>query len=187
MSLVHSKDIPLGTKLPEFALKDPFGKEYNVKDEVGTNGLLVFITCNHCPYAQAVWQRVKEIIQFAKKLEVNSLAVNPNIHPNYPEDSPAKMKEKIEDEKLDFPYLIDDTQAFSKALQAMCTPDIYLFNKDAKLYYHGRIDDNWQDASSVQKEDLKEALMMLFTGKEPPKPQYPSMGCSIKWLDTVVG
>ncbi len=187
MSLQESKDIPLGIKLPEFTLKDPYGKEYNVKNEAGTNGLLVFVTCNHCPYAQAVWQRVKEIIRFAKKLDINSIAVNPNIHPNYPEDSPAKMKEKIEDEGFDFPYLIDETQEFSRALQAVCTPDIYLFDKDGKLYYHGRLDDNWQDENKVTKEELKDAIMLLFTGKKPPQPQYPSMGCSIKWLDTVLG
>ena len=64
---------------------------------------------------------------------------------------------------------------------------IYLFDKNAKLYYHGRLDDNWQDKFKVEKEDLKDALILLFTGKKPPMPQYPSMGCSIKWLDTVVG
>lgn len=187
MSLLESNNIPLKSKLPDFTLKDPYGKEYKVRNQIGKNGLLVFVTCNHCPYAQAVWERVKEIIHFAKKLEVNAIAVNPNIHPNYPEDSPAKMKEKIEDEGLDFPYLVDETQEFSKLLDAACTPDIYLFDNDGRLYYHGRIDDNWQDEEKVEKEDLKDALMSLFTGKEPPSPQYPSMGCSIKWLDTVVG
>jgi len=187
MSLLESKNIPLGSKLPEFVLKDPYGKDYDIKKQIAKNGLLVFITCNHCPYARAVWERVKEIIHFAKKLEVNAIAVNPNMHPNYPDDSPAKMKEKIEDEKLDFPYLVDETQEFSKLLDAVCTPDIYLFDKNAKLYYHGRLDDNWQDKFKVEKEDLKDALILLFTGKKPPMPQYPSMGCSIKWLDTVVG
>jgi len=187
MSLVESKEIPLGEKLPEFTLKDPYNKEVEISKEMGENGLLVVITCNHCPYAIAVWNRVKEIANFAKKLGINTVAVNPNIHPNYPEDSPAKMREKIEDEGLEFPYLVDETQEFAKALQAQCTPDIYLFDKDAKLYYHGRIDDNWQDESKVKKEELKDALMLLFTGKKPPKKQYPSMGCSIKWLDTVVG
>ncbi len=187
MSLLESKSIPLGFELPDFTLKDPYDKEFRVRDEIGKNGFLVFVTCNHCPYAKAVWDRMKEIINFAKKLEINAIAVNPNIHPNYPEDSPAKMKEKIEDEKLSFPYLVDETQEFSKALDAVCTPDIYLFDKDAKLYYHGRIDDNWQDENKVKKEELKEALMLLFTGKEPPKEQLPSMGCSIKWTDTVLG
>ncbi len=187
MSLVESKEIPLGEKLPKFTLKDPYDKEVDISEKIGENGLLVIITCNHCPYAIAVWNRVKEIARFAKKLGINTVAVNPNIHPNYPEDSPAKMREKIEDESLEFPYLVDETQEFAKALQAQCTPDIYLFDKDAKLYYHGRIDDNWQDESKVKKEELKDALMLLFTGKEPPKKQFPSMGCSIKWLDTVVG
>jgi peroxiredoxin len=187
MSLLESKNISLGTKLPKFSLENPYGKKYNMYDEIGQNGLLVIITCNHCPYAQAVWGRVKEVAEFADKLGVNTVAINPNLHPNYPEDSISKMKEKIEDEQLNFPYLVDKTQEFSKALQAVCTPDIYLFDREGKLYYHGRVDDNWQDAKKVKKEELKDALMLLFTDKKPPKIQYPSMGCSIKWLNTVVG
>jgi len=187
MSLQQSLDIPIGEKLPHFKLKDAFGKEYDTLELIGKTGLLVVITCNHCPYAIAVWDRVKEAARFAKKLGINTIAVNPNIHPNYPEDSPAKMREKVEDEGLEFPYLVDETQEFAKSLKAVCTPDIYLYDKEGKLYYHGRIDDNWQDEKNVKKEELKDAMMLLFTEKEPPKPQYPSMGCSIKWKDTVLG
>ena len=183
MALLKSLDIPLGTPMPSFSLKDPYGKVYNSNELMGEKGLLVIFTCNHCPYAIAVWPRVVKLAQFAKEMGINTVAINPNApNPDYPEDSPEKMKEKIKELGIDFPYLIDETQEVAKSFKAQCTPDIYLFDKDGKLFYHGRIDDNWQDENAVKKEDLKEVIIALSEGKNPPSPQYPSMGCSIKWL-----
>lgn len=183
MALLKSLDIPLGTSMPSFSLKDPYGKVYNSDELMGKKGLLVIFTCNHCPYAIAVWPRVVKLAQFAEEMGINTVAINPNApNPDYPEDSPEKMKEKIKELGIDFPYLIDETQEVAKSFKAQCTPDIYLFDKNGKLFYHGRIDDNWQDENAVKKEDLKEAIIALSKGKKPPHPQYPSMGCSIKWL-----
>ena len=105
----------------------------------------------------------------------------PNINPNYPDDAPDKMITKIKELGIEFPYLIDESQKVADAFKAQCTPDIYLFNKDHQLVYHGRIDDNWQDESKVTKEELKEALNNMTTGQPIAQPQRPSMGCSIKW------
>ena len=82
---------------------------------------------------------------------------------------------------IEFPYLVDETQQVAKAFKAQCTPDIYLFDKEHKLVYHGRIDNNWQDESKVTKEELKEAIVNLANNKPISQKQYPSMGCSIKW------
>jgi len=122
------------------------------------------------------------LANYAKGMRINTVAINPNINPDYPEDSPENMKIKIKEWKVDFPYLADEKQETAKAFKAQCTPDIYLFNKDKKLIYHGRIDDNWQDESKVTTEELKEALNKHASGLEVPKDQNPSMGCSIKWL-----
>jgi peroxiredoxin len=181
MALLESIDIPLGTKLPSFTLKDSFEKEFKSSELVGEKGLLVFVTCNHCPYAIAIWERVVALANFSKELGVNSCAINPNIHPNYPDDAPEIMREKVKEWNIEFPYLVDETQEVTKALKAQCTPDIYLFDKDAKLYYHGRLDDNWQEPNKVKNEELKEAVTSLCNGNPSPATQLPSMGCSIKW------
>lgn len=97
------------------------------------------------------------------------------------------MRDKIKEFNINFPYLIDGKQLVVKSLEATCTPDIFLFDKNEKLFYHGRVDDNEKDALHVQKEELREALMALFSQKKPPKEQNPSIGCSIKWQDTVLG
>jgi len=77
--------------------------------------------------------------------------------------------------------LVDETQNVARAFKAQCTPDIYLFNNDRKLIYHGRIDDSWKDESKVTKQELKEALNDHASGKGVHSVQKPSMGCSIKW------
>ena len=127
------------------------------------------------------------VAEFAKKLDITAVAINPNIHPNYPEDSPAHMIDKIHEMQIFFPYLIDEKQEVVKSLGATCTPDIFLFDAEQKLYYHGRLDDNWRDESAIKEEELREAIMLLFSKQEAPKIQHPSMGCSIKWSDTVTG
>lgn len=184
MVLLESITIPLGTKMPSFDLKDPQGNPYSGNDLYGERGLLVVFTCNHCPYAIAVWPRVIRLANYAKNLKIHTVAVNPNIHPKYPDDAPEKMLVKIKELGINFPYLVDETQKTARAFKAQCTPDIYLFNKNHELVYHGRIDDNWQDESRVTREELKEALNNLATGQPIARDQKPSMGCSIKWRDS---
>lgn len=187
MALMKSADISLGKELEHFVLSDYNKKEFNSKENFGKGGMLIAVMCNHCPYSNAIWSRLQEVAEFAQKLDINTVAINPNIHPNYPEDSPAHMRDKIEEFDITFPYLVDDSQSVSKSLGAVCTPDIYLFDESAKLYYHGRLDDNWHDARSVKEEDLREAVITLFGRQEAPTTQINSQGCSIKWIDTVTG
>ncbi|MDP8265376.1 MAG: thioredoxin family protein [Candidatus Aceula meridiana] len=182
MTLLSSLKIPLETTMPEFKLCDPKGNNYQGTKLFGEKGLLIVFTCNHCPYANAIWPRVINIAAESKALGINTIAINPNIHPEYPDDAPEKMIEKIEELKIEFPYLVDKAQQVAKDFKAQCTPDIYLFDKDKKLTYHGRIDDNWQDETKVIRHELKEAVDAMAAGSQVEKRQTPSMGCSIKWL-----
>lgn len=181
MVLLESIEISLGTEMPDFELKDSHGKIFKSDRLYAEKGLLVVFTCNHCPYANAVWPRLIKLARYARDLGINTVAINPNIHPDYPEDTSEKMIEKGVKLGIEFPYLVDETQQTAKAFKAQCTPDIYLFNKEHKLVYHGRIDNNWQDESKVTREELKEAIVSLANNKPISQKQYPSMGCSIKW------
>ena len=158
MALLESMVIPLGTKMPDFQIKDPWGKLFKGNEQYGEKGLLVVFTCNHCPYALAVWSRLIRLAKHARSVGINTLAINPNINPSYPDDAPDKMIEKIKNWGIDFPYLVDATQEVAKSFKAQCTPDIYFFNKDKELIYHGRIDDNWQEEKKVTRQELKEAM-----------------------------
>ncbi len=181
MALLESIKIPLGTLMPDFELKDAFGKSYKAAGLFGERGLLVVFTCNHCPYAMAVWPRVTRLAQYGRGMRVNCAAINPNINPDFPDDAPDKMILKIKESGIDFPYLVDETQQVAEAFRAQCTPDIYLFDKNKILVYHGRIDDNWKDESAVKREELKEAMNNMAAGRPIDPKQNPSMGCSIKW------
>ena len=181
MALLESIQIPLGTHISPFTLKDPEGTVHTSDRLFGSKGLLVAFTCNHCPYAVAVWPRFIRLSHGAKELCINTVAINPNIHPNYPEDAPEKMTQKIKEWRIPFPYLVDESQEVARTFKAQCTPDIYLFNSHKQLVYHGRIDDSWKDESLVTQEDLKIAITQLANEEKISAKQMPSMGCSIKW------
>ncbi len=181
MALLESIDIPLGTSMGDFRLPDPQGKIYTLDQSMGNKGLLIVFTCNHCPYAIAIWPRLIKLAAYAKNLGIHTVAINPNINPAYPEDAPEKMVEKIAEWGIPFPYLVDRSQIVANAYQAQCTPDLYLLNKQQQLVYHGRLDDNWKEPQKVTREELKLAIDALANGTNISTEQFPSMGCSIKW------
>jgi len=182
MALVASIHVGLGWDMPTVTLPDSSGKAHSLNDCIGENGLVVAFTCNHCPYAIAVWPRLVRHAKVLHDMGINTVAINPNIHPDFPEDSIPAMKEKLLEWNIDFPYLADETQEVAKAFEAQCTPDLYMFDKHGKLYYHGRIDDYWKDEERVTAEELLPAATALAAGEVAPKIQHPTIGCSIKWL-----
>lgn len=185
MALLKSVNIKLGTKMPDFLLRDANGDSHHSVNLYGEKGMLVVFTCNHCPYAQAVWPRMIDIAEKALQLGISTAAINPNIHPDYSEDSAEAMLSFIEKNNIKFPYLVDSTQATARKYKAQCTPDIYLMNAEKELVYHGRVDDNWQQPEKVKKHELLEAINNLANGFSPipEEEQKPSLGCSIKWRD----
>ncbi|RAP30812.1 thioredoxin family protein [Candidatus Marinamargulisbacteria bacterium SCGC AG-343-D04] len=183
MVLLESLSLELGSKMPPFSLQDPFLNKHHSTDLMGDNGLAIFFTCNHCPYAIAIWDRSLSFAKKAQNIGINTVAINPNINPAYPDDSPEAMKQKITSDNIIFPYLVDEKQDIAQLYKAQCTPDIYLLKSDMSLFYHGRLDDNWQDPDAVSKEELWNAAECLSTDKAAPQPQFPSMGCSIKWVN----
>lgn len=181
MALVHSVDLPLGSPMPAFSLNDSSGKEFNSGQLLADKGLLVVFTCNHCPYAKAQWPRLIRLAEQFVGQGINTVAINANIHPDYPDDAPQRMTELVSEIGVSFPYLVDSDQQVAREFRAQCTPDPYLFDGQGRLFYHGRIDDNWKDEQAVSRQELREAMMALVSGDDPPAEQQPSMGCSIKW------
>lgn len=183
MALVDSKSLPIGWKARDFRLPATDGYEYALRAFSDKPGLLLVFTCNHCPYAKASWPLLIELAQKYEKT-IGVVAINPNDEDEYPEDSMENMKKLAEKLSLPFPYLRDQSQEIAKQYEAQCTPDIYLFSvKDVSfsLFYHGRINDNWKNTKKAKEHNLEYAIKALVAGKEPPKDQPPSMGCSIKW------
>ena len=183
MALTHSEPLELKWEAPHFDLPDTNGRQYTLADFTDKKGILVVFTCNHCPYAIAAWPLLKELHEKYGQ-EVGFVAINANDSSMYPEDSFDAMKAEKAERQFDFPYLHDKTQEVAQSYHAQCTPDPYLFKKkDGRflLYYHGRINDNWQNPEAVTQNNLNNAIKTLIKDEPPPKDQPPSMGCSIKW------
>lgn len=183
MTLVESIKIELGTEAGDFELMGIDDKKHTLADYKDAKVLVIAFICNHCPYAQAVWPRLVDLQEEFKDKGVQFVGINPNKNPEYPVEDLPYMKEYAERFNMNFPYLLDETQDTARAYKAQCTPDIYVFDSERKLVYHGRVDDNWQYPQEVMRHELKEALDALTEGRAVAEEQYPTMGCSIKWLD----
>ena len=170
-----------GWKAPDFTLKDPDGNSYTMSENLGDKALLIAFICNHCPYVQAIADRLATDATELQAAGINVLAVMSNDYRAVPFDSPPNMKKFAAQHGFTFPYLIDEDQSVGRAYNAICTPDFFGFNKDGSLQYRGRLDDaRMGDASSRTKELVHAMLNIAATG-EGPQEQTPSMGCSIKW------
>ncbi len=181
MVLLESVNVPLGTPAPEFQLPGIDNETHTLDEYNRTHALVIVFMCNHCPYVQGVIGRLIALQDEFKDKNVQFIGINANESDNYPEDSFEKMSEYAKKWGMNFPYLRDETQEVAKKYNAQCTPDIFVYDNNHKLIYHGRVDDNWQEPDKVEVHDLRDALTAFVEGKEISPVQYPSIGCSIKW------
>lgn len=181
MALQYSPSPELGKSCPEFKLHSVDGEIFALDDFSGASVFVVFFICNHCPYVKAVEDRLIEIGKAYGAKEVAFAAICSNDPKDYPEDAPTELLKRWKQKSYPFPYLLDDTQKVARKFGAVCTPDIFVFDRDRKLRYRGRLDDSWKDVKRVEKRELKQAIDTLLRGELPPVEQVPTMGCSIKW------
>jgi peroxiredoxin len=181
MALLDGTDISLGTHCPDFDLPAVDGKRYSLADFDEKDVLVVMFICNHCPYVQAIEDRLAQLRRDLEGQSVQLVGICSNDPVNYPEDSFENLRKRWQDKDFGFPYLHDLEQTVAKDFGAVCTPEFFVYGPDRKLAYHGRLDDNWKEPHRVTRRELKEAVELLLDGKPVEFKQAPSMGCSIKW------
>ncbi|WP_444931073.1 thioredoxin family protein [Microbulbifer sp. SSSA002] len=177
-------DTPLcdfGWKAPDFTLKDPGGKRYRMSDHLGDKGLLIAFICNHCPYVQAIADRLAEDARDLQREGINVLAVMSNDYRDYKIDSPPYMVKFARDHGFTFPYLVDEDQSVGRGYKAVCTPDFFGLNKNGELQYRGRIDDADMGSPIGRTRELVNAMREIAETGQGPRKQQASIGCSIKW------
>jgi peroxiredoxin len=182
MARTLSTMLELGTPAPAFSLPDTARKTVSLDDFQGAPALLVFFTCNHCPYVKHIIDPLVDLIQEYQEKDVAVVAINSNDVEKFPDDRPELMAKEAKLRGFTFPYLYDADQSVAQAYRAACTPDFFIFDGDQKLAYRGQLDASRPDNGlAVTGTDLRNALDAVLAGQAPPAKQKPSMGCNIKW------
>ncbi|MEZ4753719.1 MAG: thioredoxin family protein [Bdellovibrionota bacterium] len=176
-----SPKLKLGSTMPDFSLPNVDGSAIDaayMKDGVAA---LVIFTCNHCPYViGSEEQMLNTLIPYIEQgLKVAAICANDA--EAYPDDSFDKMKEKSKLMNLPYPYLHDESQEVAKLFDAACTPELYLFDKENNLAWHGKPNNNPSNPAKATENHLAIALSQLFAGEAPDPAFVQPMGCSIKW------
>jgi peroxiredoxin len=171
-----------GALAPDFkGLKGVDNKIYGLKDFSNSAVLVVVFSCNHCPYVQAYEDRIIQLQDEFKSKGVQFIAINSNDASTYPDDNFENMVKRAKEKNFNFPYLRDESQEVAKAFKASHTPHLFVFDKDRRLRYTGKIDDNWQNPSQVTQTYLRDALSALTEGRAPKEAATFAIGFTIKW------
>ena len=173
--------LQIGDKAPDFKLPATDGKTYRLADFNDAKVLVIFFSCNHCPYvigSDEVTRRTAE--QFIPQ-GVKFVAINSNSANTYPEDDFPHMVARMKEKKFPWLYLRDESQKVALAYGALRTPHFYVFDRSRKLIYTGRGVDNPRDTSKMTVNDLENALREHLAGKPVSKPMTNPIGCNVKW------
>ena len=173
--------LSLGSKVPDFSLRGTDGKTYSLGDFTDAKILVIFFTCNHCPYVIGSDEVTRKTAERFKSQGVKFVGINSNSSNTYEEDSFENMVKRMEEYKFPWLYLYDDTQDIARAYGALRTPHFFVFNEERELVYTGRGVDNPRDASKITVNDLENALEELLTGKEITTSVTNPIGCNVKW------
>ena len=178
----ESDPLALGSPIPspESKMKDISGKEIAFKDVMKKNGLLVMFSCNTCPVVKKYQSRTLETGKFAIENEIGVIVLNSNEGTRNDGDSYDDMKEYAKEQGYNFSYVLDKNSVMADAFGATRTPELFLFDKNGKLVYHGAIDDNPNGPDKVTRQHAHLAMQEMVSGKTISTTTTRFTGCSIK-------
>lgn len=181
MASIQGSAGALGSAAPPFDLPGVDGRRHTLASVRGHNGLVVMFLCNHCPYVKAVIDKIPRDLRELAGLGVGGVAIMSNDATAYPEDSFENMKKVSARHAFGFPYLYDESQDVARAYGAVCTPDIFGYDRNLELVYRGRLDDAGRTPREGNRRDMVEAMKAVARGEAAPAQQFAAIGCSIKW------
>lgn len=183
MALTESSPLGDGFTMPDFSLPDvASGGTVTAAACAGANGTVVVFLCRHCPYVVHVLPVLLDLARDYMARGIGFAGICSNNVATHPGDAPEKLKDMVRENGIPFPILHDETQETARAFRAACTPEFYLFDASARLFYHGRMDASTPGNNvPCTGADLRGALDALLSARPAPSPQHPGMGCNIKW------
>lgn len=173
--------LPIGEKAPDFELPATDGNTYRLSDFDDTKVLVIFFTCNHCPYVIGSDEVTRQTAERFIPQGVRFVGINSNSANTYTEDSFEHMVERMNTDKFPWLYLHDESQAVALAYGALRTPHFYVFDQDRRVIYTGRGVDSPRDTSKMTVNDLERALQEHLAGKPVSIPLTNPIGCNVKW------
>ena len=174
--------LALGTRAPNFKLRNVDGQMVALSDFQDKKALVVIFMCNHCPYVKHVAPELTRLSNEYVAKGVGFVGINSNDATAYPDDGPEPMQAEAIAQGYRFPYLFDGDQSVAMAYQAACTPDIFVFDSQMQLTYRGQLDDSRPKSDRpLTGKDLRAALDSLLSNQPVSADQRPSIGCNIKW------
>jgi peroxiredoxin len=173
--------LTLGSKAPDFSLPGVDGKNYSLASFKDAKVLVVFFSCNHCPYVVGSEERINKFQADYAPRGVAMIAINSNETENHPNDSFEHMKLRAKEKGFKYAYVRDDSQQVALAYGGLRTPHFYVFDAERKLRYTGRMDDNPRNPGKETTHELRDAVDAVLAGKEPGVPLTNPIGCNVKW------
>lgn len=180
MSLSHFT-LLLGSPAPHFKLKGTDGKFYQLEDFAKAKALVIFFTCNHCPYVINSDEGTRQTVEKYREKGVVFIGINSNSENTCPDDSYEIMIKRMQEHQFPWIYLRDAKQEVALAYGALRTPHFYLFDTERKLIYTGRAVDAPRDASKITINDLENALDDYLADRPILTPLTNPIGCNVKW------
>ncbi len=176
-----SYTLQIGERAPDFRLPATDGNTYALSDFANDPVLVMFFTCNHCPYVTGSDEVTRATAEKFAPRGVRFVAINSNSANTYAEDDFSHMVERMRTHEFPWLYLHDAKQEIARAYGALKTPHVYVFDRERKLIYTGRAVDSPRDTSRMKVNDLDRALEEHLAGKAITVPVTNPIGCNIKW------
>lgn len=173
--------LPLGAEAPDFHLLGTDNKTYSLGDFKDARLLVIFFTCNHCPYVINSDELTRATAEKFLNVPINFIGINSNSSTTVPADSFDEMVKRMTEKRFPWVYLHDDKQEAALAYGPLRTPHFFVFNEERKLIYCGRGVDNPKNPSQVKQNDLEIALTEYIETKKVSNPLTNPLGCNIKW------
>jgi peroxiredoxin len=172
--------IAIAQTAPSFSLPGVDGHDHSLDDYRDARALVLVQSCNHCPYVQAWEERLIAIQRDYAERGARIVAISSNDATSHPEDSFEQMQVRAREQHFNFDYLYDESQSIARSLGSERTPEVFVFDGDRRLVYHGAIDDSRNDVA-VTARYLRDALDAVLAGAVPAVVDTPAVGCTVKW------
>ena len=173
--------LSLGAPAPDFQLPATDGKPYRLADFAAAKGLVVFFTCNHCPFVVGSDEVTRQTVERFRPQGVAFIGINANSEHTHPDDDFPHMVTRMQEHRFPWVYARDQSQTVARAYGALRTPHFYVFDQQRRLVYTGRGVDNPRQTAQLTVNDLDRALEDLLAGKPVRTPLTNPIGCNVKW------